>query len=109
MDRHAAQDGFSLRELGIVVLVLAMLSGAVAARFARARTAAAEVSCEENVARVNQAIELWYFEKGRWPASDLSDIGRDRWYFPAGPPRCPVGCGPYGMDPTTRRVVAHRH
>jgi type II secretory pathway pseudopilin PulG len=109
MDRLARQHGFALREMAIVVLVLATLSGVVAGRFARTRTVAAELSCEENVARINQAIELWYFDKASWPANDLSDIARNRSYFPNGLPCCPVAQQPYHMDPVAHRVVPHPH
>jgi competence protein ComGC len=109
MDRLARQRGFALREMVICLLVVTALSGALAARFARTREAAAELTCEENIARVNQAIELWYFDKGAWPAGGLAEIARDRSFFPNGLPCCPVTKEPYRMDPGTHRVIPHPH
>ena len=92
-----------------MLLLLATLGGFVAQRLATQRAGAAEVACERNVAAVNRTIEKWFFDKGRWPADDLSDIAHDRAYFPSGPPRCPVTGAPYKMNRITHRVSCRRH
>lgn len=109
MDGPARNRGSAIREAAIVLLVLAILLGVVAQSVALSRLRVAGLSCEENVTRINQAIELWYFDHRRWPADDLRDIALDPSCFPDGLPRCPVTGMPYRMDPAAKRVVPHRH
>jgi len=109
MRLRAGRRGVSLREVGLVLLAVTAISGVVARRLAPSGTKAGAAVCEGNVARINMAIEKWFFDKGRWPAADLSDIGRDRAYFPNGIPRCPVTREPYRMDPQCHRVRRHSH
>ena len=100
---------FTTREIAIVLLLLATVSGIVIQRVADSGVGAAGSACKRNMAAINMAIEKWYFDYGRWPDDDLSDIGRDRAYFPSGMPRCPVTGERYRIDPRTHRVVPHGH
>lgn len=69
-----------------------------------------KVACQQNAGLINAAVELWYVQhEGQWPKEDLSDIGRDRDYFPTGIPVCPVTGGAYHLDPQTHRVMGHAH
>jgi len=70
---------------------------------------AAEIAVIFLILVINLAVEKWFFDNGRWPAPDLSDIAADRRYFPGGPPRCPVNGQPYRLDPRTHRVIPHHH
>jgi hypothetical protein len=107
--RPLDRRGVTRRETLLAFLLLAALGGAAAQRLAYSRSNAAEISCEWNARMINNTVEKWRFDKGRWPAGDLRDIGRDREYFPAGVPRCPLTAEPYRLDPATHRVRGHRH
>lgn len=66
--------------------------------------------CRRNVQYINMMVEMWYLKhEGAWPQPDLSDIGRDKDYFPSGVPVCAVDGSPYRLDPITFRVVGHDH
>ncbi|MFP4057496.1 MAG: type II secretion system protein [Candidatus Brocadiia bacterium] len=99
----------ALWEVVVVLLVVAAISGVLACYALQGGAQAAGTTCDQNVTRINQAIEKWYFDKGRWPEPDLSDLGRDPAYFPGGIPRCPVTGEPYRMDAETHRVLRHHH
>jgi len=109
MDMAGRQQGFTTREIAIVLLLVAMVSGLVIQRVADSGVGAAASACKRNIAAINMAMEKWYFDHGRWPANDLSDIGNDQCYFPSGIPRCPISNECYRIDPRTHRVVPHHH
>ena len=56
------------------------------------------------MSEINAAVERWYFEKGTWPKTDLSDIGADSNYFPQGIPTNPVSGAAYALNATTKRA-----
>lgn len=68
-----------------------------------------KAACKSNVRIVNMSVELWHIERGSWPNEDLSDMGRDRNYFPNGIPKCPLNNTPYRLDPFLHRVAGHEH
>jgi len=104
------RKGFTLLELLIVVVILVILAAVVIPRFQVSAAEAKKSTCARNVATINAQIERWYFEKGSWPANDLSDIGADPGYFPDGIPACPVDGSAYGITPVSnRRVLGHDH
>lgn len=70
---------------------------------------ALKAACRQNVSIINTQVELWYIEKETFPKGDLSDIGRDRDYFPNGIPPCPVDGSSYSLDPVTHRIAGHNH
>jgi len=109
MDRVRQRRGFALREMALVLAILAGMAGVVAQRAVLSRASVGQAACVETAARIDQAIEKWYFDRGRWPAADLRDLFGDSSYFPGGPPRCPVADESYRMDPATQRVIRHRH
>ena len=102
---HSRRRGFSLLELLAVVTILGVIAAVVVPRISNSKAGAqAEVS-KQNIAEINGAVERWYFEKGSWPANDLSDIGKDINYFPEGIPVNPLTGNAYVLDATTHRVV----
>jgi len=101
--------GFTLLELLIVVVILGILAAVVIPRFQASAADAKRNACAQNVANINTQTERYYFEKGTWPAADLSDIGTDADYFPSGIPVCPVAGTAYALDATTHRVTGHSH
>jgi len=95
-------------EIAVIFLILVAIVGGMAYSLA-GRSSVGAASCEQNIMRINLAVEKWFFDNGQWPALDLSDIAADRRYFPGGPPRCPVNGQPYRLDPRTHRVIPHHH
>jgi len=93
----------------VVFLLLAALAAGMAHTLAGRRGFTRDASCEQEIARVNLVVEKWFFDTGRWPADDLSDIGADPRYFPDGPPRCPITGQRYRLDPRTHRVRRCEH
>jgi hypothetical protein len=66
--------------------------------------------CRRNVEIINTMVEFWSVKHdGLWPRDDLSDIGRDKNYFPKGVPACPIDGSPYRLDPVSHRVKGHEH
>ena len=107
--RSRSDGGFSLVELLIVVVILGILAAAVIPRFTLSAAEAKANTCAQNVANINTQVERWYFEKGAWPAADLTDIGADANYFPDGIPTCPVDGSAYALAVATNRVSGHAH
>lgn len=101
--------GFTLLEMLVVVLIIGALVAIVAPRFMLGAGRAKEKACAQNVAIINKEVERWRFEKGTWPASDLSDLATDAARFPDGLPTCPVDGSAYTLDPATHRVSGHAH
>jgi prepilin-type N-terminal cleavage/methylation domain-containing protein len=96
--------GFSLLELLAVVTILGIIAVVVIPRITVSAGTAKANANSQNIAEINSAVERWYFEKGSWPANDLSDIGADTNYFPEGLPKNPVSGAAYTLDGTTHRA-----
>jgi prepilin-type N-terminal cleavage/methylation domain-containing protein len=105
----SAPRGFTLLEMLLVVLIVAALAAIVTPRFLMGAERAKRNACAQNVAIINHEVERWHFEKGVWPAADLSDLAADTARFPDGLPTCPVDGSAYALDPTTHRVGGHNH
>ena len=104
---HGVRTGFSLLELLTVVTIIGIIASLVIYRIAPGVDFTKTNSCAHNRSEINSAIERWYIEKNTWPAADLTDLGGDMSYFPAGIPNCPVSGGTYTLDPVTKRVSGH--
>lgn len=102
--RIRRRRGFSLLELLAVVTILAIIAVVVIPRISVSSSTAKANANIQNKAEINSAVERWYFEEGTWPANDLSDIGADTDYFPAGLPTNPVDGSAYSLNATTHRV-----
>jgi len=96
--------GFSLLEILAVVTILALIAIVVVPRIWASSLRARSQADARNKADINLAAERWYFEKGSWPAHDLSDIGADQAYFPSGLPSNPATGAAYRLDSTTHRA-----
>jgi hypothetical protein len=66
-------------------------------------------ACYVTKEEVNLQVQLWYRNKGTWPANNLSDIAADASYFPEGLRPCPVDGSSYTLDATTHKVSGHTH
>src|SRR5690349_149137 len=81
-NRRLQRRGFSLLELLAVVTILGIIAVVVIPRISVSSSTAKANANNQNKAEINSAVERWYFEKGTWPANNLSDIGADTNYFP---------------------------
>ena len=98
--KHRA--GFSLLELLAVVTILGIIAVVVIPRVSVSAEAAKTNAHKQNVAEINGAVERWYFEKGKYPKTNLSDIGADANYFPGGIPKNPLDDKPYKLNSNNR-------
>ena len=101
-NRHRVR-GFSLLELLAVVTILGIIAVVVIPRITTSSATAKSNANLQNKSEINSAVERWYFEKGTWPANNLSDIGADANYFPGGVPTNPVDGSAYTLSATTHR------
>ena len=102
--RRPRRLGFSLLELLAVVTILGIIAVVVIPRIAVSSGTAKANANDQNMSEINSAVERWYFEKGTWPANDLSDIATAASFFPDGLPTNPVNGNAYTLDGTTHRV-----
>jgi type II secretory pathway pseudopilin PulG len=86
------------------VTILGIIAVVVIPRITVSAGTARANANSQNIAEINSAVERWYFEKGSWPADDLSDIGVDKNYFPEGLPKNPVSGAAYTLDSATHRA-----
>ena len=96
------RSGFSLLELLAVVTILGIIAVVVIPRISMSSSTAKSNANSQNKAEIDSAVERWYFEKGSYPAADLSDIGADTSYFPNGLPTNPVTGAAYALNANHR-------
>ena len=103
--RTRKNRGFSLLELLAVVTILGIIAAVVIPRISVSAGTAKANANAQNIAEINSAVERWYFEKGTYPATDLSDIGTDSQYFPDGIPSNPLPTfSTYELDGNDRAI-----
>ncbi len=106
-----ARKGFTLVELLLVVMILAILASIVVPRMTGAAAAAKTTKCDANWANLIRALELYaVYNDGAYPATQnafdtaiLSDT-----YFPHGIPVCPYG-DPYVYVSTSGQETVTQH
>ena len=99
----------SLLEMLAAVTILGILAAVLLPRMGAYGAKAKGNACSVNKANIDVQTQLWYRTKGAWPATNLSDIGANKTYFPDVLPVCPVDGSAYQLDSTTHRVVGHAH
>jgi len=98
--------GFSLLELLAVVTILGIIAAVVIPRISVSAGAAKASANAQNISEINSAVERWYFDKGSYPKSDLSDIGADTSFFPDGIPANPLASATtYELDGDNRAIA----
>ncbi len=100
--KKGKRAGFSLLELLAVVTILGIIAAVVIPRVSVSADTAKTNANKQNISEINSAVERYYFEKGSYPAADLSDIGKDANYFPNGVPTNPLTNAAYTLDANHR-------
>jgi prepilin-type N-terminal cleavage/methylation domain-containing protein len=105
---NSRRFAFSLLELMAVIAILAIIAKICLPRVTGGRDSSNKAACATNKGNIEVQCELWRHNTGAWPATNLSNVGADVNYFPAGLPTCPVDGTSYTID-ATGRVVGHTH
>jgi len=109
-----ARKGFTLVELLLVVLIIAILASIVVPRLTGAAAEANKSKCDANWANLIRALELYAANNsGAYPATNAlfqSSVLNSATYFPHGAPVCPFGTAyVYVGNATGGTVTAHSH
>ena len=100
---------FSLLELLAVTLILGLLAALIVPRVAGNDEIANIAACYVYKGDIEVQAEIWKYNTGSWPATNLAAIGADLNYFPEGLPTCPVDGNAYTIDTSTGLVIGHNH
>lgn len=73
--KHAAQSGFTLVELLIVVIILAILAAIIVPQFTAATDDAAQSAYDTNIANIRAAIDLYRQQHQEYPGAVISGGG----------------------------------
>lgn len=109
-----ARKGFTLVELLLVVLIIAVLASIVVPRMTGAAAEAKNSKCDANWANLIRALELYAANNdGAYPANQTAfdaDILNSDTYFPHGAPVCPYGSSyVYVSTSGSETVTQHSH
>lgn len=109
-----ARKGFTLVELLLVVLIIAILASIVVPRLTGAANEANKAKCDANWANLIRALELYAANNdGAYPANQTAfdaDILNSSTYFPHGAPVCPYGTAyTYVNTAGQETVTKHSH
>jgi prepilin-type N-terminal cleavage/methylation domain-containing protein len=104
LNRH----GMTLLELVAAAAIIGLLATIGCPRATKGVSEAKTAACQTNKANIEVQCEIWRHNNGAWPPTNLSGIGADVNYFPAGVPACPVDGSAYTID-TTGHVLGHNH
>ena len=111
------RKGFTLVEVLLVVIIVAILAAIVLPRVMYNAATARRQACQANIAAINSQVELWHLNSptGGWPSADLADIFASRDYFPDNTVICPAATAgdaahsaAYTLD-TLHRVIRAGH
>lgn len=90
------KKGVTLIELLVVVLILGVIAAIAVPRIGTSADNAKENTCDQNLTIMNEALERYALDEGEYPKK-LTDLTKDKDYFPHGEPECPFG-GNYKYD-----------
>jgi len=71
--RRRNRRAFTLIEILVVIVIIAVLAGAIAPRLFRHIGEAKQSVAKNNIAEIEKAIEIFYYDYGRWP-SELDEL-----------------------------------
>ena len=106
--------GFTLIEVLVVVIILAVLATIVIPRIASSTGDAKAAKCSANWGMLIRALELYGANNdGAYPANQSgfdNDILNENIYFPHGTPACPYSTSyAFVATPGQETVTAHSH
>ena len=106
------KKGFTLIEVLLVVLILAVLASIVIPRIAESAGDAKSAKCDANRSNLISALERYAMDNdGTFPADQAafnSAVLNSTTYFPHGAPTCPYSTA-YTYNATLDTVTAHSH
>lgn len=94
----AGESGFTLIELLVVVIILGILSGIVVFSITGARENAQVKACKANAEQVLRALEVYYVNKGSYPAVGTETASLVPEYLKSAPPFTSAGAVATGYD-----------
>jgi prepilin-type N-terminal cleavage/methylation domain-containing protein len=109
VSRDTLRHGISLHEMLAAIAILGILAMIALPRLSNHGEQAKTHACHVQRGNIEIQAQLWFRNRGTWPANDLSDLGAHSDYFPEGLPACPVDGSPYQLDSNTHRVLGHAH
>ena len=91
------KSGFTLVEIMIVVLIIAMLAAIAIPSFVRARQRSRTSTCINNLRQIESAKEQYAMEAN---LADGDGVAAITWtdYIKSGQPTCPIGNAAYTVD-----------
>ncbi|MEK9657369.1 MAG: prepilin-type N-terminal cleavage/methylation domain-containing protein [bacterium] len=99
-------DGFTLVEIMIVVVIIGILAAVAIPRFVQTSNDAKSKSCAATIANINAQWETKFIKTGSY--GTLAALTGDPDYFPDGAPTCALAT-PYADADSDNRVDAHTH
>lgn len=99
---RALSKGTSLLELLSLATIIGIIAVCLVPYAGNADERIREELDRKQRQEINTAIERWYLANGTWPSEDLSELGHDPRYFPAGLPQNPVTGQPYVFHEASR-------
>lgn len=100
--------GFTLLELLCAVTIIGLLATVGCPQATKGQVESKSAACKAHRGNIEIQAELWRHNTGVWPATNLSDVGGNATYFPAGLPVCPVDGSAYSIN-SSGRVNGHNH
>ena len=109
LQRSGKRSGFSLLELLAVITIMGIIAVMAIPRVGSQSSRTKATACDVQRGNIDVQAQLWFRNRGRWPASDLNDIAGNAEYFPDGLPVCPVDGEAYRFDTAKQQVIPHDH
>jgi general secretion pathway protein G len=103
------RPAFSLIEVLLAVTLMGIVAAVVMPRLTSHSKDTRINACHVYRGNIEIQAELWFRNRGKWPAANLRNIGTTARYFPDGLPTCPVDGSRYTVDPNSGRVIGHDH
>lgn len=103
------RTAYTLLELITVVTLIGIVAAIVVTHVTSESSNAKISSCQAYKGDIEIQAEIWMHNEGKWPVTNLSNIGASSEYFPEGLPTCPVDGSSYTINTSTGRVIGHNH